>query len=93
MSPLDDGTRTVYRDEDSIFRNERGLLAMSHVAVFYAMNIALLVALAGVVAVFMGIAAGTVLVTSAVGLAAAGAGLEGWTTHTEGRNQRSGGSG
>lgn len=91
MSPVDDGTQRVFRDADGFLRDERGLKSMAHLAVFYAMNIALLVAVAGVMAVFSGRPEGTTLVTSAVGLAAAGAGLEGWTTHTEGRNQRAGG--
>lgn len=88
MSPVDDGAKQVYRDKDSIFRNERGLLSMAHVAVFISMLIAVAVSGAGIVAVFLGLDQGVTLVTSAVGLAAAGAGLEGWTTHTEGRNQR-----
>lgn len=91
MSPVDDGTKRVFRDKDGFLRDERGLKSMAHLAVFYAMNIALMVAVAGVVAVFSGRSDGAVLVTSAVGLAGAGAGLEGWTTHTEGRNQRAGG--
>lgn len=93
MSPMDDGAKRVFRDKDGFLRDERGLKSMAHLAVLYAMNIALMVAVAGVVGVFMELPAGTTLVTSAVGLAAAGAGLEGWTTHTEGRNQRAGGGG
>lgn len=88
MSPLDDGKKQVYRDADSFFRNERGLKSMAHLAVFYAMNLATIVALAGITLIAIGIVEGVQLVLSAVGLAGAGAGLEGWQTHTEGKNQR-----
>ena len=88
MSPIDDGSKRIFRDEDSIFRDERGLLHMSHVAVFYAINAAAVTAIAGIVAVFMSIDAGSALVTTALGLMGAAAGLEGWQTHIEGRNQR-----
>lgn len=89
MSPIDENNE-VYRDRDSIFRNERGLLHMAHVAVFYAINSAAVVAIAGIVAVFLQIDAGSALVTTALGLMGAAAGLEGWQTHIESRNQQGG---
>ncbi len=88
MSPVDDGQGRVFRDADGFLRNERGLKHMAHLAVGIAMILAVAVAASGLVGFFLGLSGSTQLVTSAVGLAAAASGLEGWQTHTEGRNQR-----
>jgi hypothetical protein len=91
MSPVDDGQKQVYRDADGFLRNERGLKSMAHLAVLIAMSLSIAVALSGIVLIFTGTVEGVQLVLSAVGLAAAGSGLEGWQTHTEGKNQRTNG--
>jgi len=88
VSPIDDGSRQVYRDKDSIFRNERGLLSMPHATAFIASTMGCIVGLAGLVAFFLRYTDAVTLVTTALGLVGAGAGLEGWQTHIEGRNQR-----
>lgn len=88
MSPIDDGTTRVYRDADGFLRDERGLKSMAHLAVGVAMALSVSVGVSGIVGFFMGIEGAHQLVTAAVGLAAAGSGLEGWQTHVEGRNQR-----
>lgn len=89
MSPIDNGATRVFRDADSFLRNERGLKSMAHLAVMIAMLMAVVVGSAGLVGFFLERDGATQLVTAAVGLAAAASGLEGWQTHTEGRNQRS----
>jgi len=89
MSPVDDGMRQIYRDKDGIFRDERGLLAMPHVTAFIASTMGCVVGVAGIVAFFLRYDDSVTLVTAALGLVGAGAGLEGWQTHIEGRNQRS----
>ena len=88
MSPIDDGTKTIYRDKDSIFRDERGLASMPHYTAFVASTMGVVVGAAGLVAFFMRYPDATTLVTTGLGLVGAGAGLEGWQTHIEGRNQR-----
>jgi len=90
MSPVDDGMHQIYRDKDGIFRNERGLLSMPHVTAFIASVMGCAVGASGLVAFFLGYQDSVTLVTTALGLVGAGAGLEGWQTHIEGRNQRYG---
>jgi len=90
MSPLDDGTRRVYRDADSIFRDERGLKHMAHVTAFIASISGVVFGAAGLVAFFMLMDGALSIVQIGLGLVASGAGLEGWQTHKESQNQRSG---
>jgi hypothetical protein len=47
-----------------------------------------IVCLSGIVGFFLQLDGAITLVTTALGLVGAGAGLEGWQTHIEGRNQR-----
>lgn len=90
MSPIDDGTKKVYRDKDSIFRDERGLLSMPHVTAFMSSATGVVFGAAGLAGFFLRIQDALMIVQIALGLVAAGAGLEGWQTHIEGRNQREG---
>jgi len=86
MSPLQDGR--VIRDKDGFFRDERGLRSMPHLTAFIGAATGLCVALAGLVAFFMGLDGAVGIVQIALGLVASSAGLEGFQTHVEGRNQR-----
>lgn len=88
MSPIDNGTHKVYRDKDSIFRDERGLLHMAHFTAFVASIAGVLFGAAGLVAFFRQIPDALMIVQVALGLVGAGAGLEGWQTHKESQNQR-----
>jgi len=88
MSPIDDGSRQIYRDKDGLFRDERGLLSMPHYTAFVASTMGVVVGASGLFAFFMRYPDATTLVTTGLGLVGAGAGLEGWQTHIEGRNQR-----
>jgi hypothetical protein len=88
VSPLIDGK--VVRDKDGFFRDERGLLSMPHLTAFMASVTGATVAMAGLAAFFMQLDGAANLVNVALGLVGAGAGLEGWQTHIEGRNQREG---
>jgi len=88
MSPIDDGSKRIFRDKDSIFRDERGLLAMSHTTAFMASVMGAVTGVSGLAAFFLGYDDAITLVTTALGLVGAGAGLEGWQSHIEGRNQR-----
>lgn len=88
MSPVDDGQRRVYRDKDSIFRDERGLLHMAHFTAFVASISGVVFGVAGLAGFFMGLEEGIMIVQVSLGLVASGAGLEGWQTHKESQNQR-----
>lgn len=88
MSPLDDGVKRVYRDADSIFRDERGLLHMAHFTAFVASISGVTFGIAGLVAFFLRIPDALMIIQIALGLVGAGAGLEGWQTHKESQNQR-----
>jgi hypothetical protein len=88
MSPVDAGDRRIYRDKDSIFRDERGLLSMPHLTAFIASVSGVVFGVAGLVAFFLRHADAMMLIQISLGLVASGAGLEGWQTHVEGRNQR-----
>lgn len=90
MSPVDEGARRVYRDKDSIFRDERGLLSMPHFTAFVASLTGVATTATGLVAFFMAVDGAVGIVQTGLGLVAAGASLEGWQTHVEGRNQREG---
>jgi hypothetical protein len=91
LSPTDNGVSRVYRDKDGFLRDERGLKSMAHLAVMMSMSLSFAVGLSGLIAFFLGYAESTQLITAAVGLSAAGSGLEGWQSHIEGRNQREAG--
>ncbi len=88
MSPIDNGSMRVYRDADSIFRDERGLLHMAHVTSFMSSVSGILVGAAGLVAFFLRMDGAVSVVQIGLGLVAAGAGLEGWQTHKESQNQK-----
>lgn len=88
MSPLDDGGKKVYRDKDSIFRDERGLLHMAHLTAFIATISGVFFGIAGLAGFFMSVEGSVVIVQISLGLVASGAGLEGWQTHKESQNQR-----
>lgn len=88
MSPVDDGTSRVYRDKDSIFRDERGLLHMAHFTAFMAVMSGIAFGVAGIVAYFMLLSDAILIVQVSLGLVASGAGLEGWQAHKESQNQR-----
>lgn len=88
MSPVDDGSGRVFRDKDSVFRDERGLLHMAHLTSFMASTSGALFGVAGLVAFFLQYEGATMIVQISLGLVASGAGLEGWQTHKESQNQR-----
>lgn len=89
MSPVDDGVKKVYRDKDSIFRDERGLLHMSHVTAFIAVLTGVGTVIAGLVAYFLVFDGAVSVVQTGLGVVASGATLEGVSTTVEGRNRRS----
>lgn len=88
MSPVDNGSVKVYRDKDSIFRDERGLLHMAHVTSFIASFSGTLTGALGLIAFFFRFPDAIMVIQVGLGLVGAGAGLEGWQTHKESQNQR-----
>lgn len=87
MSPLEGGY--VVRDKDSFFRDERGLLSMPHLTAFISSLLGVVIGISGLLAFFLTKNEGSImLIQIAAGLVAAGAGLEGWQTTVEGKNQR-----
>lgn len=87
MSPLEDGY--VVRDKDSFFRDERGLLSMPHLTAFLSSMLGIVLGISGLFAFFLTQNTGSIMLLQiSAGLVAAGAGLEGWQTTVEGKNQR-----
>ena len=76
-------------DKDSFWRDERGLLSMSHLTSSLSSLSGVTLALAGLFAFFFtDIENSLQLIQIGAGLVGAAAGLEGWQTHVEGKNQR-----
>lgn len=88
MSPTDDGSKRVYRDLDGFFRDERGLKHMAHLLSFVAGMMGVAFGIAAIGAMIAKVDGWTTLVQVSFGLLAGGSVLEGYQTHTEGKNQR-----
>lgn len=86
MSPLEGGR--VIRDKDSFWRDERGLLSMPHLTASIASFSGVLFCLFGVYAFFFTNHVDSLnIIQIGAGLIGASAGLEGWQTHIESKNQ------
>lgn len=86
MSPIENGR--VLRDKDSFWRDERGLLSMPHLTASIASFLGIGLCISGFVMLILFTSEGIELVRFGAGLVTAGAGLEGWQTHVESKNQK-----